>query len=274
MDLRQDQITRYSRHLLLPEVGRAGQERLLGASVLVVGLGGLGCPAAQYLAAAGVGRLGLADGDTVDLTNLQRQVLHGSADLGKAKTRSAMDKLTAMNPDPTLVALDRVSPDNALDMLASYDLVIDGSDNFATKFLINDACVSLKKPLMHAGILRYHGQIFTVLPGQSACYRCVFETPPPAGAVANCAQAGVLGAVAGVLGTLLANEALKMILGLGQPLTDRMLVFDALNTSFRELPLRRRPDCPSCARVGQKFQPEADAEIEACEVNPLWSLGV
>lgn len=272
MPLDKDQVTRYSRHLLLAEVGRAGQERLLGASVLLVGLGGLGCPAAQYLAAAGVGRLGLADGDTVDATNLQRQVLHGTSDLGRPKVQSAAEKLAAMNPDPQLVSLGRITAENALALLAPYDIVIDGSDNFATKFLINDACVSLGKPLLHAGILRFQGQLFTVLPGQSACYRCVFEAPPPPGAVANCAEAGVLGAVAGVLGSLLANEALKLILGLGQPLTDRLLVFDALTTRFREVPIKRRHDCPSCQRAGTGFTLVAEEEA-ACATLETWSLG-
>jgi adenylyltransferase/sulfurtransferase len=259
-------LTRYSRHILLPEVGRAGQERLRASSVAVLGLGGLGCPAAQYLAAAGVGRLGLIDSDSAELSNLQRQILHFSADLGRPKVDSAGDKLKAMDPglliEPRRM---RLEPSNCLEALQGYDLVLEGTDNFASKFLASDACVSLGIPLVSAGILRFEGQLMAVRPGH-ACYRCLFEAAPPADAVPNCAEAGVLGAVAGVLGALMASEALKLLLGIGEPLLDRMLCFDALRGSFRELRLKRRADCPSCARAGTRFRPEAEAPAPDCGI--------
>jgi molybdopterin/thiamine biosynthesis adenylyltransferase len=255
--LSSEQLTRYSRHILLPEVGLKGQERLRASSVAIVGLGGLGCPVALYLAAAGVGRLGLLDGDKAELSNLQRQILHQKADIGRLKVESAAEKIQAMDASLKLDLIPkRLEASSALNLLKSYDLVLEGTDNFPSKFLVNDACVSLGKPLVQAGILRFEGQLMSIAPGKSACYRCVFESVPTGEGLPNCSEAGVLGAVAGVMGTLMANEALKILLSLGEPLYDRMLSFDAKRSSFRETALRRRHDCPSCSRAGSGFQPE------------------
>ncbi len=241
------QIERYSRHIILSEVGGKGQEKLLGGKVLLVGAGGLGSPAGLYLAAAGVGTIGVIDADVVDVTNLQRQVIHFTADLGKPKVDSAAAKMRAINPDVNVVTYHaRLTAANALEILADYDFVIDGTDNFPSKFLVADACHFSGTPYSHAGILRFDGQIMSVLPGESACYRCVFTAPPPKGAVPSCSQAGVLGVLAGVIGTLQATEAVKFLLGQGELLTDSLLVYNALKTNFRKVGLKRNPNCPLC----------------------------
>jgi adenylyltransferase/sulfurtransferase len=244
------QIERYSRHIILEQVGLAGQERLLASRVLIVGAGGLGSPAALYLAAAGIGTIGIVDADTVDITNLQRQIAHRTADLGREKAVSAAEKMTAINPDVT-VNIHRLflRADNALEVVAGYDFVLDGTDNFAAKFLINDACHFAGKPYVHAGILRFEGQLMTVLPGETACLRCLFGGPPPPGAVPSCSQAGVLGVLAGVLGTLQATEAVKFALGQGEILTNALLKYNALDLSFRRVSIRRNPHCPLCGDV-------------------------
>jgi adenylyltransferase/sulfurtransferase len=248
MAMNEDQIKRYSRHILLPEVGGKGQKKIAAAKVFIVGAGGLGSPAALYLAAAGVGTIGIIDGDVVDLSNLQRQVIHHTPDVARPKIESAREKITALNPDVTVVPIhDRLTAKNALDVIKGFDLIIDGTDNFPSKFLINDMAVLAKKPLIHGGILRFVGQVLTILPGTSACYRCLFKAPPPAGLVPSCQEAGVLGALAGIIGTIQATEALKLILGVGQPLADRLLTYDALSTRFRNVPLRRNPQCPVCS---------------------------
>lgn len=247
MDFSDDQIQRYSRHIILPEVGGKGQKRIREARVLVVGAGGLGSPAALYLGAAGVGTLGLIDGDVVDLSNLHRQVLHRTPDLGKPKVQSAREKIEQINPDVKVaVYQERLTAQNALALFKDYDIVLDGTDNFPSKFLINDACFFARKPLIHGGILRFDGQVFTVLPGRSACYRCIHRTPPPNGLIPTCQEAGVLGVLAGVIGTIQATEALKLILGIGRPLTDRWLIYDALTQRFREARVRRQETCPLC----------------------------
>jgi len=241
------QIERYSRNIILKEVGGKGQERLLRSKVLIVGAGGLGAPAALYLAAAGVGVLGLADGDKVDLSNLQRQVIHFTGDVGTPKVDSAGDKIGRLNPDIQVKTYqEMLTSRNIEDIIADYDFVIDGTDNFPAKFLINDACVLTGKPYSHAGILRFNGQTITVLPGKSACYRCLFIEPPPAGAVPTCSQAGVIGAMAGVIGTVQALEAVKYLLGLGDLLTDRLLVFEGLPMKFRDVRVKRNRACPVC----------------------------
>jgi adenylyltransferase/sulfurtransferase len=246
--MNEDQIKRYSRHILLPEVGGKGQKKIANAKVFIVGAGGLGSPAALYLAAAGVGTIGLIDGDTVDLSNLQRQVIHHTPDVARPKIDSAREKINKLNPDVTVVTThDRLTAKNALSAVKDFDIIIDGTDNFPSKFLINDTAVLAKKPLIHGGILRFVGQVLTILPGQSACYRCLFKAPPPSGVVPSCQEAGVLGALAGLIGTIQATEALKLILGVGQPLTDRLLTYDALATRFRNVPLRRNPQCPVCS---------------------------
>jgi molybdopterin/thiamine biosynthesis adenylyltransferase len=247
MNLTEQQIERYSRHIILPEVGGKGQARLLAGRVLIIGTGGLGSPAALYLAAAGVGTLGLADGDVVDLTNLQRQIAHATADVGRAKVESAAAKCRAINPDVTVrLHPEHIRADNALPILKDYDFVIDGTDNFAAKFLVADACHFAGKPYAHAGILRFEGQAMTVIPGQSGCYRCLFRQPPPTGAVPSCSQAGVLGVLAGIMGTIQAAEAVKYLLGIGDLLTNRLLVFDALKMRFREVAFKRNPACALC----------------------------
>jgi molybdopterin-synthase adenylyltransferase len=247
MDYTEEQLERYSRHILLAEVGVEGQERIRAARVLIVGMGGLGSPAALYLAAAGVGTIGLVDNDQVDLSNLQRQIAHFSQDVAVAKVESAAAKMRAINPDVRVETHQLfVRADNVMDLIRGYDFVIDGTDSFVTKFLINDACVLAGIPFSHGGILRFDGQTMTVLPGRSACYRCVFREPPPAGAAPTCAEAGVLGAIAGMLGTIQAAEALKYIIGVGEVLSDRLLTFDAKRMNFRTIKLGRQKSCPLC----------------------------
>ncbi len=245
----QQQLERYSRHILLQDVGVEGQARLGEARVLIVGAGGLGAPAALYLAAAGVGTVGIIDNDHVDISNLQRQVIHFTKDIGVAKVDSAAEKMQAINPEVSVRTYRKfLAADNIREIIRDYHFVIDGADNFPTKFLVNDACVMEGIPFSHGGILRFDGQTMTVLPGRSACYRCTFRTPPPPDAVPTCSQAGVLGAIAGMLGTIQAAEALKYITGAGEPLTDALLTFDARTMNFRRVPLRRQDDCPVCGR--------------------------
>lgn len=241
------QIKRYSRHIILPEVGGRGQKKLLGAKVFMVGAGGLGSPCALYLAAAGVGRLGIVDSDRVELSNLQRQILHFTKDVGRPKTQSAKEKMKALNPDVEVITYqERLTSDNILDMIKDYDIVVDGSDNFPTRYLVNDACVISDKPLSHAGIFRFDGQATTIIPHQGPCYRCLFPEPPPPGMVPSCQEAGILGAVAGIMGTVQANEVLKFILGKGELLVGKLLIFDALKSSFRMVKFAQGKDCPVC----------------------------
>lgn len=247
MALTRQQIERYSRHIVLPEIGGLGQERLLNARVLVVGAGGLGSPAALYLAAAGVGTIGLVDSDAVELSNLQRQIIHSTSDVGQPKTESARRRLEALNPDVQVVAhTERLTSGNIMGLLDSYDFVVDGSDNFATRYLVNDACFLAGKPLSHGAIFRFEGQATTIIPGQGPCYRCLYPEPPPAGLVPSCQQAGVLGAVAGVIGSVQASEAVKWILGSGTLLVGRLLLYDAFHATFREVRIERDRGCALC----------------------------
>jgi len=250
MDFTEEQINRYARHILLPEVGGEGQARLLNSRVLVVGAGGLGSPLLLYLAAAGVGTLGVVDDDTVDLTNLQRQIVHRTASVGRPKVDSAADTLAAINPDVRVVRHPvRLDPANAADLIADYDVVADGSDNFDTKFLLNDACYFAKKPLVGGALLRFAGQVYTFKAyetGDNPCYRCIFREPPPPDAVPSCAQAGVLGALCGIVGSTQATEVIKELLGIGESLAGSLLVIDALSTTFRKIRARRDPGCPLC----------------------------
>ena len=233
MNLNDDQIERYSRHIILQGIGGEGQEKLLNSRVLIIGAGGLGAPVALYLAAAGVGHIGIIDADVVDLSNLQRQVIHFTQDVGRPKVESAKEKMNQINPDVTVTTYyDLFTKDNALDMIHDYDFIVDGTDSFPSKFLINDACVIGKKPFSHGGILRFDGQTMTHVPG-TASYRCVFKNPPPKNAVPTCSQAGVFGAVAGMLGTIQAAEAIRYLTGVGELLTNRLLIFDAFNMRFR-----------------------------------------
>jgi sulfur-carrier protein adenylyltransferase/sulfurtransferase len=241
------QRERYRRHLAIPEVGEEGQARLLQARVLVMGAGGLGSPAALYLAAAGVGTLGIVDMDVVDVSNLQRQVLHTTERCGQPKTASAREALEALNPDVRVVPFqERLTRDNVLRILQDFDVVLDGGDNFPTRYLLNDACVLLGKPNVHGSVFRFEGQVTTFVPGRGPCYRCLYPAPPPPELAPSCAEAGVLGVLPGIVGLLQANEALKLLLGTGEPLTGRLLTFDGLATRFGELRLRRDPACPVC----------------------------
>ncbi len=244
--LSREQMDRYSRQIILQEVGLAGQRRLLESRVLVVGAGGLGSPAALYLAAAGVGTIGIVDGDRVELNNLHRQIVHATEDLGRPKTQSAARTLQALNPDVRVVPFQTtLTSENALEIIRDFDLVVNGSDNFPTRYLVNDACVFLKKPLVDASILRWEGQATTFLPGHG-CYRCLFPSPPPPGAVPSCAEGGILGALAGFMGTLQATEAVKILVGRGRTLVNRLLLFDALENEFRVVRWARNPQCPVC----------------------------
>jgi len=245
--LTNEERQRYARHLVLPTVGSEGQERIKAARVLVVGAGGLGSPVALYLAAAGVGTIGLADFDVVDVTNLQRQLLHGTADVGRTKLDSARDRLHDINPNVTVVPhAVRLSSANALEIIAQYDLVVDGTDNFATRYLVNDACVLTGVPNVYGSIFRFEGQASVFATADGPCYRCLFPEPPPPDAVPNCAEGGVLGVLPGMVGTIQATEALKLILGIGRSLAGRLLLIDALTMGFRTVLLRRDPECPAC----------------------------
>ena len=245
--LNSDQRNRYQRHLLLPEVGEAGQQRLLESKVLLLGAGGLGSPAALYLAAAGVGTIGIVDMDVVDSSNLQRQILHNLDRLGERKVDSAKKTITAMNPDVDVVTYDvRLGAGNVLDIINSYDVIVDGTDNFPTRYLVNDAALLKKIPVVHGSIFRFEGQTTVFYPYQGPCYRCLVPEPPPAELAPSCAEAGVLGVLPGIIGSIQAVEAIKLLLDLGDPLVGRLLAYDALEQSFRTFKIRRDPDCPAC----------------------------
>ncbi len=241
------EVARYSRHLILPEVGMEGQLKLKAASVLCIGAGGLGSPVAMYLAAAGVGRIGIVDFDVVDFSNLQRQIIHGTTDVGRPKLESARDSLSEINPEVRVELHNAaLSSQNALDLLGGYDIIVDGTDNFPTRYLVNDACVILGKPNAYGSIFRFEGQVSVFATADGPCYRCMFPEPPPPGLVPSCAEGGVLGILPGVVGTLQATEAIKLILGAGEPLIGRFVIYDALKARFRELKVRRDPECPVC----------------------------
>ncbi len=264
MSFSEEQIERYSRHIILEDIGVKGQEKILESKVLIIGAGGLGSPAALYLAAAGVGTIGIVDNDVVDLTNLQRQVIHFTPDLGKPKVDSAKEKIEKINPDVKVRTYKELAlADNILDLIKDYDFIIDGTDNFPAKFLINDACVLAKKPFSHGGILRFDGQTMTYTPGNT-CYRCVFSGPPPKNAIPSCAQAGVLGSIAGILGTIQATEVLKFITGKGDLLINRLLIFDALDMDFRTITLQKNKSCAVCGKNPTIYKLE-DYEQPICE---------
>ena len=247
MELREDQIERYSRQIILSNIGGKGQKKILNAKVLLIGAGGLGSPCALYLASAGVGKIGIVDSDVVELNNLQRQIVHSTSTVGKSKVESAKITLNGINPDIDVVAHNlRITSKNILDIIKDYDIIVDGSDNFPTRYLVNDACILANKPLSHGGIFKFDGQLTTILPHESACYRCLFPEPPPPGLVPGCQEAGILGAVAGVIGTLQANEVLKFILGAGNLLAGKLLVFNALDANFRQVKITKDPNCPIC----------------------------
>jgi adenylyltransferase/sulfurtransferase len=241
------EFKRYARHLILPEVGEAGQMKLKSASVLIIGAGGLGSPVALYLAAAGVGRLGLVDFDVVDESNLQRQIIHSTNDIGRSKLESAREKILGINPYVHVETFAmQLTSNNALDIVRDFDIVVDGTDNFPTRYLVNDACVLLNKPNVYGSIFRFEGQASVLCADRGPCYRCLYAEPPPPGLVPSCAEGGVLGVLPGIIGTIQANETIKIILGIGEPLVGRLLLLDALKMQFRELKLKKNPDCPLC----------------------------
>ena len=248
MELNNEEIRRYSRHLILPEVGLAGQKRIKGTSVLCIGAGGLGSPIAMYLAAAGIGKIAIVDFDTVDFSNLQRQILHTDADVGRSKAESAKETIRGINPHcEVVIHTPRITSENALDLIRPYDIVVDGTDNFPTRYLTNDACVLLKKPNIYGSIFRFEGQASVFAPHLGGpCYRCLYPEPPPPGMVPSCAEGGVLGVLPGIIGCIQATEILKLALGKGNSLIGRLLLFNALDMKFRELKLRRDPQCPVC----------------------------
>jgi len=260
-----NEIERYARHIILKDVGIEGQLKLLNSKVLIVGAGGLGSPAALYLAAAGVGTIGIADGDVVDLSNLQRQIIHSTKDIGILKTKSAKQKMQELNPDINIITYNSyLDASNIQDIVKEYDFVIDGADNFATKFLINDACVLANKAFSHGGILRFVAQTMTIVPNVSACYACVFDSPPPANSVPTCSSAGVLGSIAGVLGSIQATEAIKYITGAGELLTDKLLIADLASMDFDKIKFKKNPKCRVCGENGIKHL--SDYEQRVCEV--------
>lgn len=247
MELTEKQIERYNRHIILEQIGDEGQKKLLASKVLIVGAGGLGSPAALYLAGAGVGTIGIIDGGKVDLTNLQRQIIYCTEDVGDEKVKSAKNRINAINPDVTVKTYQQwARADNIHDIIRDYDFVIDGTDNFAAKFLINDACWFEKKAFSHAGVLRFEGQLITIIPGESCCYRCIFKAPPPADSVVSCSQAGVFGVLPGVIGSLQATEAVKYLLGIGELLTNTLLIYNALKMEFRKVSIKPNPCCRLC----------------------------
>jgi molybdopterin/thiamine biosynthesis adenylyltransferase len=247
MEFTDDQLMRYSRHIILPEVGGKGQEKIAKAKVFIVGAGGLGCPVGYYLTAAGVGTIALIDNDSVEMSNLQRQIAHSVDTIGMPKVESAKKTFESLNPDVKIVALQkRISKDDILGLIRDYDIVVDGSDNFPTRYLVNDACVMAGKPLVSGAILRFEGQVTTIVPGDGPCYRCLFEEPPPPGLVPSCQEAGVLGVLPGVIGGLQATEVLKLILGKGEVLKGELLIYNALKTTFRKVKVPRNSACPVC----------------------------
>ncbi len=266
MEFTEEQLKRYSRHIILPEVGGKGQQKISKAKVLIVGAGGLGCPVGYYLTAAGVGTIALVDNDTVELSNLQRQIAHSVKTLGVNKADSAKQTFESLNPDVTVIAVkERISSKNILDLIKDYDVVVDGTDNFPARYLINDACVMLKKPLVSGAILRFEGQVTTILPGDGPCYRCLFEEPPPAGLVPSCQEAGVLGVLPGVIGALQATEVLKLILGKGKPLKGELLIYDALGVNFRKVRIPKNAECPMCGK-DPKITTLSDTTEEYCSI--------
>ena len=271
-DLTHEQIRRYSRHLIMPEVGLEGQKNLQAATVLLIGVGGLGYPVALYLAAAGIGRIGLVDSDVVEYSNLQRQIIHGTGDIGRPKLHSARDRILDINPETKVDMFETmIDSSNALQIMGEYDVIIDGTDNFPTRYLTNDACVLLGKPNVYGSIYRFEGQASVFYAKEGPCYRCLFPEPPPPGLVPSCAEGGVLGVLPGVIGTIQATEAVKLILGVGKPLIGRLLLYDALQMAFDKVNLRKDPDCPVCGK--NPTVTELIDYVQFCGVHPAEELG-
>ncbi|MDO8282814.1 MAG: molybdopterin-synthase adenylyltransferase MoeB [Thermodesulfovibrionia bacterium] len=266
MDFTEEQLNRYSRHIILPEVGGKGQKKISAAKVLIAGAGGLGCPVGYYLAAAGVGTIAMVDNDLVELSNLQRQIAHSVSTLGVNKADSCKRTFEGLNPDVNVVTIkERLNSKNILGIIADYDIIIDGTDNFPTRYLINDACVMTGKPLVSGAILRFEGQVTTIMPGEGHCYRCLFEEAPPPGLVPSCQEAGVLGVLPGVIGALQATEVLKLILGKGKPLMNQLLIYDALGVNFRKVKVPKNPDCKVCG-ANPTITELKDCEEEYCSI--------
>lgn len=266
IDFTEEEIRRYSRHILLPEVGGKGQKKINEARVLLVGAGGLGAPVGYYLSAAGVGKIGIVDEDQVELSNLQRQIVHNTDDLGKNKAVSAQQSLLHLNPGIEVITYqERITSENIFDIAADYDIVVDGTDNFPTRYLLNDACVLTQKPLSSGAVFRFHGQAMTIVPGEGPCYRCLYREPPPPDMVASCQEAGVLGVLPGLIGLVQATEVLKLILGVGDVLKGRLLSYEALEMEFKTIKVQKDPDCPIC---GQHPSIKELVDYEAfCRVN-------
>ncbi len=262
----EDQLQRYSRHIILPEVGAKGQKKLLAAKVFIIGAGGLGSPVGYYLAAAGVGTIGIIDDDSVEISNLQRQIAHSTKTLGMLKVESAKATFEALNPDVNVIGIaERLSKGTIMNLIKDYDVVVDGSDNFPTRYLVNDACVLMKKPLVSGAILRFEGQVTTVVPGEGHCYRCLFEEMPPEGLMPSCREAGVIGAITGVIGSLQAIEVIKLIIGKGEALKNTLLIYDALKTTFRRVCVPRNDKCPVCGE-NPTITDLQDYEAEYCRM--------
>jgi adenylyltransferase/sulfurtransferase len=267
MEFTEDQIQRFSRHIILPEVGGKGQAKIFAAKVFIIGAGGLGSPVGYYLTAAGVGTIAMIDNDNVELSNLQRQIAHSTNTIGMPKVESAKKTFQALNPDVKIVAIkDRITRNNIFDLIRGYDIVIDGSDNFPTRYLINDACVLAGKPLVSGAILRFEGQVTTILPRKGHCYRCLFEEMPPAGLVPSCQEAGVLGVLPGIIGGLQAMEVLKLILGQGEVLQNELLIYHALTTTFRKVKVPKNPKCPVCGESPTITELQ-DYEADYCQIS-------
>jgi molybdopterin/thiamine biosynthesis adenylyltransferase len=265
-DFTEEQIHRYSRHILLPEIGGAGQHKINNAKVLIIGTGGLGSPVSFYLTAAGVGTIGLVDDDAVELSNLQRQIVHSTPDISRPKVISAQEKLKALNPNVEIIPYQtRFTADNALDLIEGYDIIVDATDYFNTRYLINDACIAQKKPFIYGGVLRFVGQVLTIIPGQGPCFRCIFPEMPDSDAVPSCGEAGVLGAIAGTIGTIQATEVLKYIIGKGQLLCGHMAVYDALSVTLRKVAFQRDPLCPSCSNETPVFGLNKNDTCRTCK---------
>ncbi len=287
MALTNDQIKRYSRHLIMPEVGVDGQEKLIKSKILLIGAGGLGSPLGLYLSAAGVGTLGLVDFDTVDFSNLQRQVIHGTEDVGRLKVESARDRINSINPEVKVnIYKERLTKENIFKIIEGYDVVIDGTDNFPTRYLVNDACVFKKKPLIYGSIFRFDGQVTVFKTPEGPCYRCLYPEPPPPGMVPSCAEGGVLGILPGIVGVMQATEAIKIIIGKGEPLIGRLILFNAMEMRFREVKIQRDKDCPVCGEKptikdlidydlfcgigrGEEATPETEQQLEEVSVSEL-----
>lgn len=267
MEFTEEQIQRFSRHIILPEVGGKGQAKIFAAKVFIIGAGGLGSPVGYYLTAAGVGTIAMIDNDNVELSNLQRQIAHSTNTIGMPKVESAKKTFQALNPDVNIVAIkDRITRNNIFDLIRGYDIVIDGSDNFPTRYLINDACVLAGKPLVSGAILRFEGQVTTILPRKGHCYRCLFEEMPPAGLVPSCQEAGVLGVLPGIIGGLQAMEVLKLILGQGEVLQNELLIYHALTTTFRKVKVPKNPKCPVCGESPTITELQ-DYEADYCQIS-------